>query len=161
MTLDGNYSVARVLAEFTQIRKTLAVRKQIENKSSCRGMNMSRPSMTVLDHANSPRNAGEMASPDAIGRASLDGNAPRMTIYLKIHGDHIERAMFQTFGCGYSIAACSMLAELVAGMPLSGALKVSAEDLLEKLTDVPSEKEFCAGLAVEALHDAVARVVKK
>jgi len=105
---------------------------------------MSRPSSKVMDHVTSPRNAGELASPDGIGKTSLDGSAPYVTIYIKIAGDRIERATFQTFGCGYSIATCSALTELVAGISLSDALKLSPETLLGCLHAVPPEKEFCA-----------------
>ena len=116
---------------------------------------MSRPSSTVMDHVTSPRNAGELASPDGVGKASLDGSAPYVTIYIKIAGDRIERATFQTFGCGYSIATCSVLTELVVGSLLSDALNLSPESLLECLDGVPPEKEFCAGMAVEALRGAI------
>ncbi|HUG67903.1 MAG TPA: iron-sulfur cluster assembly scaffold protein [Pirellulaceae bacterium] len=122
---------------------------------------MSRPSSKVMDHVTSPRNAGEMASPDGVGKVSLDGNAPYVTIYIKIADDRIERATFQTFGCGYSIATCSVLTELVAGSLLSEALKLSPESLLECLDGVPPEKEFCAGMAVDALHAAVSHASSK
>lgn len=116
---------------------------------------MSRPSSKVMDHVTSPRNAGEMAAADGVGKASLDGSAPYVTIYIKIADDRIERATFQTFGCGYSIATCSVLTELVAGSLLSEALKLSPETLLECLHAVPPEKEFCAGMAVDALRNAI------
>ena len=119
---------------------------------------MSRPSSTIADHFNSPRNAGEMASPDAVGRASLDGRAPRVTIYLKTNGQVISQAMFQTFGCGFSIAACSLLTELVAGNTFDECLALSDKTLIAALNGMPPEREFCARLAVDALRDAVSRI---
>jgi NifU-like protein involved in Fe-S cluster formation len=159
VTFDGNYSVAGVLTEFTQIRKTLAVGKQIENKGSCRGMNMSRPSASVLDHFDSPRNAGEMEAADAVGRASLDGNAPRVTIYIKRDGDRVVKSTFQAFGCGFTIACCSALTELVTGKTLNECLGVTPKNLSLALGGLPAEKEFCADLAITALRDAVNRLV--
>jgi YD repeat-containing protein len=63
-------------------------------------------SATLWDHFNAPRNAGAMDSPDAVGRASVNGRAPYVTIYLKVVGERVAKVRFQTFGCGYSIAAC-------------------------------------------------------
>lgn len=106
----------------------------------------------------SPRNAGEMESPSAVGRASLDGNAPYMTIYVKVEGNRITRATFQTFGCGYSVAACSVLTELLVGMALEDAAHFSASTILDRLDGVPVEKTFCANMATDALLDALVQI---
>lgn len=119
---------------------------------------MSRPSSTIADHFNLPRNAGEMRSPDAVGHASLDGRAPRVTIYLKTDGKVISQAMFQTFGCGFSIAACSLLTELVAGKTFDECLSLSDKTLIAALNGMPPEREFCAQLAMDALRDAISQI---
>jgi len=112
-----------------------------------------------MAHVMSPRNAGEMESPDAVGKACLDGRAPYMTFYLRLDGDRIVQSMFQTFGCGYSIAACSVLTELVAGKSISDALTTTAKDLIAALDGVPTEKEFCAEMAVRAMNEAMTTAI--
>lgn len=119
---------------------------------------MSKPSSTIADHLDSPRNVGVMDDPHAVGTASLDGRAPRMTIYLRATDGSVTAASFQTFGCGYSIAACSRLTELVTGSTVGECLSLTHKALIEDLGGMPAEKEFCAELAVRALHDAILKL---
>ena len=116
---------------------------------------MSQPSEILIEHVQSPCNAGVMSSPDAVGRADLDGRAPRMTIFLRICGGIVERADFQTFGCGYSIACCSVLTERVKGMELHACREISSTELADTFGGLPANKRFCADLAIRALHAAI------
>src|SRR4051794_3448473 len=103
---------------------------------------MSPPSSTVMDHALSPRNGGAMESPDAVGKASLGGRPPHVTIFLRTEGKEVTNAQFQTFGCGYSIACCSVLTELVAGRSLADCSRLTRHAVLDTLAGVPADKEF-------------------
>jgi NifU-like protein involved in Fe-S cluster formation len=116
---------------------------------------MPRYSANLLDHVLAPRNAGSMDTPDAFGTASLGGRAPHVTIYLKVEGDVVKQATFQTFGCGVSIACCSVLTEMVCEMPVTDARLITGGDLIAALSGVPQEKKFCAGMAVDALQQAL------
>ena len=115
-------------------------------------------SSTLWDHFNSPRNAGELRSPDAIGKASINGRPPYFTIYLKLTGEQVTRATFVTYGCGYSIAACSALTELVTGKTISECRGMTADHVVTALDGMPEEKRFCADLAVAALRDALEKL---
>ncbi|MCE9556686.1 MAG: iron-sulfur cluster assembly scaffold protein [Planctomycetes bacterium] len=117
---------------------------------------MSRPSASILEHLHAPRNAGILVNFQVIGRADLEGRAPRIAIYLEIAGDLVQRASFQAFGCGYSIACCSVLTELVSGRSLVNCREISALDVESVLGGLPSEKQFCAELAVAAFHNGLA-----
>jgi len=99
-----------------------------------------------------------MESPDATGKASLRGRAPYVTIYLRISAETVTQAMFQTFGCGYSIACCSVLTELITGARIDDCRKLTADDLVNALDEIPPEKRFCAEMAVQAMHDALANL---
>ena len=59
------------------------------------------PAASLYDHVISPRNAGRMESPDATGRASVNGRPPHFEIYLKLNGAIVEKAAFTVYGCGY------------------------------------------------------------
>src|SRR4051812_16854722 len=85
---------------------------------------------TVLDHALSPRNGGAMEAPDAVGKSSLAGRPPYVTIFLRIAGQNVAKAQFQTFGCGYSIACCSVLTELAAGRSISDCHLIGRQSVL-------------------------------
>ena len=115
-------------------------------------------SSTLADHFNSPRNPGALESPDAVGKASLNGRAPYLTIYLKIAGGVVAKATFQAFGCGYTIASCSALTEMITGKTIEQCLLITSEQLIEALDGMPEYKQFCAQLAVDAARDAIGRL---
>ena len=116
---------------------------------------LSKPSDRVLNHIDHPRNVGRIDQADAVGRSSLDGRAPYTHLYLLVREDRVVDAKFQTFGCGFSIAACSVVTEMAKGCTMTECLRISADKVIESLGHVPEEKQFCVELAVKALHDAV------
>ena len=118
-------------------------------------------STTLWDHFNSPRNPGEMKDADAVGKANIGGRAPYFTVYLKAADQKVKRASFQTFGCGYSIAACSALTEMVTEKTISECWEITADHVVAALDGMPKEKRFCGDMAVAALRDALAQLEKK
>lgn len=115
-------------------------------------------SSTLADHFNSPRNAGEMESPDAVGRASLNDRPPHVVIYLSVNDGVVVKASFQTFGCGYSIASCSALTEMITGKTIEACASILADDLIKALDGMPEHKQFCAELAIDALRDGIGKL---
>jgi len=109
----------------------------------------------VTDHFVNPRNAGTIESPDAEGHAGSPDAGEFVVLQLRLANDTITEACFQTFGCGPAIAACSVLTEWVKGKRLKEARTLSPEVLVEMLGGLPEDKFFCAGLAIEALRDAL------
>jgi len=85
----------------------------------------------LMDHFLHPRNAGEVENPDAVGEVGniTCGDALRLT--LKIDQDErITDARFQTFGCGSAIASSSVLTEMVKGLTLDEASKITNKDII-------------------------------
>jgi NifU-like protein involved in Fe-S cluster formation len=119
---------------------------------------MRRFSETLLEHARYPHNAARMAEPTAVGRSTLRGRPPYTTIYLKTEGTTVVEAMFETFGCGVSVAAGSVLTELVEGRSFAECRQISRETIIRELGGIPLEKQFCADLVILALHDALANI---
>jgi nitrogen fixation NifU-like protein len=109
----------------------------------------------VMDHFTNPRNVGEMPDADGIG---VEGNpvcGDVMKIYIKVNDDKIADAKFQTFGCGAAIAVSSMVTEMVKGMTLDEALKITKASLAEALDGLPPQKMHCSNLGADALHKAI------
>lgn len=109
----------------------------------------------VMDHFRHPRNVGEMESPDGIGKVGNPVCGDIMELYIKVSGDTIVDAKFQTLGCGAAIATSSMVTEMVKGKKIDEALTISNAMVAEALGGLPSQKMHCSVLAEEALKSAI------
>jgi len=108
----------------------------------------------VVDHAMHPRNMKEMA--DADGYAKITGPCgDTMEIWLSVRNDTISEASFLTDGCVTSVAAGSMAVEMAGGRSVTGAMKISQQDVLTALDGLPEDSEHCALLAANTLKAAL------
>ncbi len=112
-------------------------------------------SKKVMDHFTNPRNVGKLDNADGVGEVGNAKCGDIMKIYLKIEGDVIVDAKFNTFGCGSAIATSSMATEMIIGKPLSEALTLSNKAVVEALDGLPPQKIHCSVLAEEAVKAAI------
>ena len=109
----------------------------------------------VMDHFMHPRNMGEMEDASGVGTVGNAKCGDIMRIYIKVENDVITDVKFKTFGCGAAIATSSKATELVKGMTLEEAEKLTNKMVMEALGGLPPVKVHCSVLAEEALHAAI------
>ena len=114
----------------------------------------------VLDHFRNPRNVGEIEDADGIGKVGNPVCGDLMWIYIKIGKNDkdqeiIDDIKFKTFGCGSAISTSSMITEMVKGMTIDDAYKVSRQDVADELDGLPPIKMHCSNLAADALKAAI------
>ena len=109
-----------------------------------------------MEHLNRPKNAGTLESPDFVGKSSLRrGRAPRTEIHINVANGIVTQATFQTFGCGFMIATCSVLTEMMTGRSVEDCLSITDQQVSEMLGGIPSHKMFCAELSVKAMRNGL------
>jgi nitrogen fixation NifU-like protein len=110
----------------------------------------------VIDYFMNPRNVGGMDSANGVGEVGNPRCGDVMKIYLDVDENEVIRDVkFETFGCAAAIATSSMATEMVKGMTIDEALKITNRDVAGELGGLPPEKLHCSLLAEEALRAAV------
>ena len=118
----------------------------------------------VLDHYENPRNVGTFAKDEADSVGTGLVGAPAcgdvMRLQIKVKDGRIEDAKFKTFGCGSAIASSSLATEMIKGMTLDDAAKITNTTIVEEL-NLPPVKIHCSVLAEDAIKAAVDDYRKK
>ncbi len=111
----------------------------------------------ILDHFRNPRNFGSLPCPDITYEDLNPLCGDRIRIELELRGGVVKAARFQGDGCAISLAAASMLTELIVGAEIDGYCEVISNDkLLSSLrSDIKPSRMKCALLALEVLRSGV------
>ena len=146
--------------------------KNNNQKNQCDGIEMTGESWlyspVVKDHFFNPRN---ILKPEEEKDYSFDGmgyvGSPAcgdvMKVWIKIDPkkDVITDCKWQTFGCGSAIASTSVMSEMVIGMKLEEAIKLTPQDIIKTLGGLPERKIHCSVLGDQALRQAINDYFKK
>jgi nitrogen fixation protein NifU and related proteins len=103
----------------------------------------------VLDHFQNPRNAGEVANPDASVQLENPACGDVLKLTLRLHNGRIEEIRFLAQGCVPTIACASLLTELVQGRTIAEACRLRREELVRTLGGLPPASTHASHLAID------------
>ena len=104
----------------------------------------------LLDHFRHPRNYGALTDPDLSYESFNPLCGDRIRIDVKIENKSVKDVRFRGDGCAISIAAASLLTELILNTEPNS---ISDDQLIAALeSDIKPARMQCALLALEALR---------
>lgn len=104
----------------------------------------------LLDHFRRPRNYGALTAPDVSYESFNPLCGDRIRIELRIENGFVKDARFLGDGCAISIAAASLLTELILA---ADSNSISDDQLIAALeSDIKPARIQCALLPLEALR---------
>jgi nitrogen fixation protein NifU and related proteins len=112
-------------------------------------------SSKVLEHLDNPRNVGEMPDATARGEATNPVCGDVLHLYLKVTDGKVIASSFQAQACPPSIAAASILTEMIQNITIDEGLMLKPADVTNALESLPRNKEHCSVLAIDALKAAI------
>jgi nitrogen fixation NifU-like protein len=109
-------------------------------------------SATLKDHLANPRHAGELPDADTVSEQTNPVCGDRLRLSLRLRDDRIEAARFLAYGCPPTLACGSVLAEMIEGITLEEAARLTRQDIIHALGGLPARKQHAAALAIETLR---------
>ena len=107
----------------------------------------------LLDHFRHPRNYGDFTAPDISYEEFNPLCGDRVRIEVRINNSIVEEARFKGDGCAISLAAASLLTELIRGISIDELATLSDERLIAALeSNIKPARIPCALLPLEALR---------
>jgi nitrogen fixation NifU-like protein/NifU-like protein len=124
-------------------------------------------SKRVKEHFFNPRNImkeGEEKKfkADGVGVVGSPVCGDMMKVWIKVDPktQRIKECKWRTFGCASAIASTSIMSEMVKGMKIKKAMKITAKDILKELGGLPPNKIHCSVLGDQALKAAIEDYLK-
>jgi len=108
----------------------------------------------ILDHYNNPHHKGKLEEPDMLVNGGNPGCGDIVTVYAKIDptDDRIVDATFDGQGCTISMAAASLLMDMIIGKTVAEVDAMDYTALVEELgREVVQSRIRCATLALDTI----------
>ena len=112
----------------------------------------------LLDHFQNPRNAGDIAEPDASVQIENPACGDVLKLTLRVTDGRISEIRFRAKGCVPAMACGSLLTELVQDKTMEEARQVRREELVQKIGGLPEASIHASHLAIDALRAALKQV---
>jgi len=117
----------------------------------------------ILDHFKKPRNWGLVttASKGWVKAKEVNGSCGDvMEMGLRVKKGRIEEVKFQGEGCAISMAAGSMLTEMIKGKKIKEVEKMSDKEMIDRLgIKISSGRKKCATLGLEVCQKLLKKLI--
>ena len=123
-------------------------------------------SQKVMDLFTKPKFVGELKDHNGKGTVGNPTCGDIMEIYIKVEKkdgkEIITDIRYKTYGCVAAVASTEALCNIVKGMEVEKALKVTRQDIIDFMGgEVPAVKVHCSILASDGLKKAIEEYRKK
>jgi NifU-like protein involved in Fe-S cluster formation len=118
-------------------------------------------STTFKDHLANPRNVGELPDANAVAEETNPVCGDRLRLSLRLEDGRIAAARFLAYGCAPTLACGSVLTEMLEGMTIEEAERLTRQDVALALGHLPARKQHAAALAIETLRAALKAEMKR
>ena len=115
----------------------------------------------LLDHFEHPRNAGQVAEPDASVELSNPACGDVLKLTLRVREGKVEEIRFLAKGCVPAMACGSALTELVLGKTVADAAQLWREEVVAAVGGLPETSGHASHLAIDALQAALKKISRR
>lgn len=113
-------------------------------------------SRTVLEHFRRPRNRGPLADPDIMHEGVNPLCGDRLRLQIRLDENRVADARFVGDACAITIAAASLLTEMIRGQDVDAAVAMEDERLVAALeAEIRPARRGCALLPLVVLRAGV------
>jgi len=91
---------------------------------------------------------------------TIQDSGDRIRLSLLVKNGRILEVKYLAYGCPPTLVSGSVLTELLLGMTLSDAEKLTRAELIDRVGGLPSRKHHAAALAIETLREALNQVTQ-
>ncbi len=112
-------------------------------------------SNVIMEEFYNPQNYGVIKGASGVGKVTSDVGNEIIKIFIKVENEKIVDAQFQTFGGVVAIALSSIATKLMIGKSLKEVHKITGNNLLEIVKEVPENKMYLVQAVVSTIYAAV------
>jgi len=112
----------------------------------------------LLDHFRDPRNAGDLPGASVTAEVSNPVCGDVLRLSARVKSGRIMEARFKTQGCVASIAASSVLTELLVGIAIEDARRISAAQISDLLDGLPPATFHAAQLCIDGVQTLLSKL---
>jgi len=115
----------------------------------------------ILDHYKNPRNRGVLKEATTSFKSLNSTCGDQIEVFLKVVAGKIKKINFEGHGCAVSIAATSILSEVLLEKKASEVLKLDLSAVQSLLgIEISARRHKCALIGLKAIQGALKKLEK-